>query len=164
MRGASHLGALLGGQSFFPPVQYSPLWLVIGVMLVVLVAGWILFVLLLTRRRPEPYEFAGSIPQLTETVREAYLARIDDVRRRYDTGAVGFSDAHHELSALVRSFASEAQGVRAQYMTLDDLRRTPHRALAETVERLYPGAFSGTRAGRIDDAVHRANELVRTWN
>jgi hypothetical protein len=97
-------------------------------------------------------------------VREAYLARIDDVRRRYDTGAVGFSDAHHELSALVRSFASEAQGVRAQYMTLDDLRRTPHRALAETVERLYPGAFSGTRAGRIDDAVHRANELVRTWN
>ena len=164
MRGASHLGAVLGGQSFFPPVQYSPLWLVIGVMLVVLVAGWILFVLLLTRRRPEPYEFAGSIPQLTETVREAYLARIDDVRLRYDTGAVGFSDAHHELSALVRSFASEAQGVRAQYMTLDDLRRTPHRALAETVERLYPGAFSGTRAGRIDDAVHRANELVRTWN
>ena len=152
------------GGSFFPPVQYSPLWLVIGVVLMALVAGWILFVLLLTRRRPEPYEFAGSIPQLTETVREAYLARIDDVRLRYDTGAVGFSDAHHELSALVRSFASEAQGVRAQYMTLDDLRRTPHRALAETVERLYPGAFSGTRAGRIDDAVHRANELVRTWN
>jgi hypothetical protein len=158
------LPSVLGGESFFPPVQYSPLWLVIGVVLIALVAGWVLFVLLLTRRRPEPYAFVGSIPQLTETVREAYLGRIDDVRRRYEAGAVGFSDAHHELSALVRSFAAEAQGVRAQYMTLDDLRRTPHRALAETVERLYPGAFSGTAGGRIDDAVHRANELVRTWN
>jgi hypothetical protein len=49
-------------------------------------------------------------------------------------------------------------------MTLDDLRRTPHQALAETVERLYPGAFSGTAGGRIDEAIHRANELVRTWN
>ena len=153
-----------GGQSFYPPVQYSPIWLVIGVVLLALVVGWVVYVLLLTRRRPERYEFVGSIPQLTETVREAYLSRIDDVARRYAGGAVGYSDAHHELSALVRSFAAEAQGIRAQYMTLDDLRHTPHRALAETVERLYPGAFSGTAGGRIDDAVHRANELVRTWN
>jgi len=159
-----HVASQLGGETFFPPVQYSPIWLVIGVVLIALVAGWILFVLLLTRRRSDPYQFVGTIPQLTETVREAYLARIDDVGRRYDAGAVGFSDAHHELSALVRSFASDAQGVRAQYMTLDDLRRTPHRALAETVERLYPGAFSGATGGRIDDAVARAGELVRTWN
>jgi len=153
-----------GGQGFYPPVQYSPLWLLLGLLLLALVAGWILFVLLLTRRKNERYEFVGDIPQLTETVREAYLARIDDVARRYGAGTVGFSDAHHELSALVRSFASEAQGVRAQYMTLDDLRRTPHRALAETVERLYPGAFGGSSGGPIDDAVHRANELVRSWN
>jgi hypothetical protein len=160
MRGAD----LVGGPSFYPPVQYSPVWLVIGVVLIALVIGWLVFVLLLTRRRAQPYEFVGTIPQLTETVRDAYLTRIDDVGRRYDAGAVGFSDAHHELSALVRSFASEAQGVRAPFMTLDDLRRTPHRALAETVERLYPGAFSGANGGRIDDAVARASELVRSWN
>jgi len=152
------------GGSFFPPVQYSPLWLVIGVVLIALVIGWIVFVLVLTRRRPEPYEFVDTIPQLTETVRDEYLGRIDDVGRRYAGGAVSFSDAHHELSALVRGFAADAQGVRAQYMTLDDLRHTPHRALAETVERLYPGAFSGTTGGRIDDAVARASELVRSWN
>jgi len=160
MRGAS----VPGGQTFFPPVQYSPIWLVIGVVLIAVVIGWVLFVLLLTRRRPQPYEFVGTIPQLTETVREAYLTRINDVGRRYAAGGVSFSDAHHELSALVRAFASDAQGIRAQYMTLDDLRRTPHRALAETVERLYPGAFSGNTGGRIDDAIDRANELVRTWN
>ena len=149
--------------TFYPPVQYSPVWLVIGVVLLVIVVGWIVFVLLLTRRRAERFEYVGSIPELTSTVRDAYLARIDDVGRRYDAGDVSFSDAHHELSALVRAFASDAQGIRAQFMTLDDLRRTPHRALAETVERLYPGAFSGTKGGRIDDAMARASELVRSW-
>jgi hypothetical protein len=160
MRGVS---AFTGG-TFFPPVQYSPIWLVIGVVLIAVVAGWILFVLLLTRRRAEPYEFVGTIPQLTQTVRDAYLARIDNVGSRYGAGTLSYSDAHHELSALVRAFASDAQGVRAQYMTLDDLRHTPHRDLAETVERLYPGAFSGETGGRIDDAIGRASELVRRWN
>jgi len=54
--------------------------------------------------------------------------------------------------------------VRAQFMTLDDLRKTPHRDLAATIERLYPGAFSGATSGSIDDATARASELVRSWN
>ena len=153
-----------GGETFFPPVQYSPIWFMIGVVIIALVIGWYLFVLLLTRRRPDPVEFVGSIPELTTSVRDAYLGRIDEVGRRYAHGDVSYSQAHHELSALVRSFAAQARGVRAQFMTLDDLRRTPHHDLAATVERLYPGAFSGATDGSIDDATARASELVRRWN
>jgi hypothetical protein len=121
-------------------------------------------VLVLTRRPAPVPQFVGSLPELTITVRERYLGRIDDVARRYSEGDVGFSEAHHELSALVRSFAAEARGIRAPFMTLDDLRHTPHRELAETVEGLYPGAFSGSTTGSIGEATHRASELVRTWN
>jgi len=153
-----------GGETFAAPVQYSPLWLLLGVLIVVLVVGWYVFVLVLTRRRTAPQQYAGSFTDLTTTVRDSYVARIDRVRARYAAGEVGFADAHHELSALVRSFAAQAQGVRAQYMTLDDLRHTPHAALAETVERLYPGAFSGRTDGSIDEATARASELVRRWN
>jgi hypothetical protein len=153
-----------GGETFAAPVQYSPLWLLLGVLIVVLVVGWYVFVLVLTRRRAAPPQYAGSFTDLTTTVRESYIARIDDVRERYAAGHLGFADAHHELSALVRSFAAQAQGVRAQYMTLDDLRHTPHAALAETVERLYPGAFSGRTDGSIDEATARASELVQRWN
>jgi hypothetical protein len=153
-----------GGESFFPPVQYSPLWLVLGVVVIALVIGWYVFVFLSTRPLPEPQRAGGVVPGLTPPMREAYLARIDEVRERYGSGGIGFSDAHHELSALVRSFAAEARGIRARYMTLDDLRRTEHRQLAETVEALYPGAFSGELWGSIDDATDRASELVRSWN
>lgn len=153
-----------GGENFAPPVQYSPLWLLLGLLILAAVVGWYVYVMVLTRRRPTPAADTGGLPELPYSVREGYLARIDDVRGRYALGKVGFADAHHELSALVRAFAAQAQGVRAQYMTLDDLRHTPHADLAATIERLYPGAFSGRTDGSIDDATARASELVRRWN
>ncbi|MCU1544430.1 MAG: hypothetical protein JWM50_2295 [Microbacteriaceae bacterium] len=149
---------------FFPPVQYSPLWLALGVLIIAVIIGWYLFALLSTRRAPAPAAHLDGPRAFDPPVREAYLRRIDDVNRRYAAGDVGFSDAHHELSALVRSFAAEARGIRAQYMTLDDLRRTEHHGLATTVEALYPGAFSGAATGSIDAATARASELVRSWN
>ena len=153
------------GETYAAPVQYSPLWLLLAVLIIVLVVGWYVFVLVLTRRRATPQQhYSGDFADLTTTVRDSYVARIDDVRARYAAGAIGFAEAHHELSALVRAFAAQAQGVRAQYMTLDDLRHTPHAALAQTVERLYPGAFSGRTDGSIDEATARASELVRRWN
>jgi hypothetical protein len=152
------------GGEFFPPVQYSPLWLVLGLLVLALVIGWYVFALVSTRRPREPVGASTGMAPLAPPVREAYLQRIDDVNRRYATGAVAFSDAHHELSALVRSFAAEARGIRAQYMTLDDLRKTEHHGLAATVEALYPGAFSGAATGSIDEATARASELVRSWN
>jgi hypothetical protein len=159
---ASTLAALDG--DFFPPVRYSPFWLLLVVLILVGIVAWVVFVLVLTRRRAVPVSVAQPLPGLTPGVREGYLASIDDVGRRYAAGAIGFSDAHHQLSALVRAFAAQARGIRAQYMTLDDLRRTPHADLAQTIEQLYPGAFSGETAGSIDDATARASELVRRWN
>jgi hypothetical protein len=153
-----------GGESFFPPVQYSPLWTVLGVVVLALVLGWYIFAFVSTRPEPPLQPPAGFTTGLTPPLREAYLERIGDVSRRYSSGTLAFSDAHHELSALVRSFAAEARGIRAQYMTLDDLRKTEHHGLAATVEALYPGAFSGTATGSIDDATARASELVRSWN
>jgi len=159
---ASTLAALEG--DYFPPVHYSPSWLLLVVLILVVIVAWVVFVLVLTRRRGTPVYSPQPLPGITPGVREGYLASIDDVGRRYAAGAVGFSDAHHELSALVRAFAAQARGIRAQYMTLDDLRRTPHADLAHTIEQLYPGAFSGETAGSIDDATARASELVRRWN
>jgi hypothetical protein len=153
-----------GGDGFYPPVQYSPLWFMLGAVIIVLIVAWYIVVFLITKPPAYTAPAGIGIPALTEEVRDSFVARIDDVGRRYSSGQVGFSDAHHELSALVRTFAAESRGVRAQYMTLDDLRHTPHRTLAETVGTLYPGAFSGAERGSVDDAIARARDMVRTWN
>jgi len=155
------------GNGFFPPVQFSPLWTVLALLLIVLVVGWLVFVLVFTRRRATrgssgtPFDpFAPPAPSLLVT----YLSLIDDVERGSAAGALQSREAHQRLSLLVREFAARSRGIRAPYMTLEDLQATRVGPLAATVGELYPGAFSPDAAGSVSAAAERARRLVRTWN
>jgi hypothetical protein len=156
---------MLGGESFFPPVQYSPLWFFLGLGLIALIIVWYVIVAVITRKRAvPPAPVSGFSLPLTVEARERYLGFIDEVGDRYARGRMTYSEAHHEISVIVRAFAAEAGGVRAPYMTLADLRAADQPQLADTVEGLYPGAFSGVQQGPVDLAVDRARGLVSTWN
>ena len=63
----------------------------------------------------------------------------------------------------MREFAAQARGIRAQYMTLADLRALQLTPLSATVGELYPGAFSGLETGTVEDAADRARRLVGEW-
>jgi hypothetical protein len=153
-----------GDESFFPPVQYSPLWFLLGVGIFVAIVIWYVAVIWFTRKRalPPPPPAPFSLP-LPDEARNRYLGFIDDVNAGYRRGTLSYSDAHHELSVIIRAFAAEARGVRAPYMTLQDLRDGDHTALADIVEKLYPGEFSGRQENPIEVAVSRAKGLVSTW-
>ena len=82
-----------------------------------------------------------------------------------------YIDQHrHRFGVETICAALRAEGIAVApsgyyaHKTRGPSRRALHdAALAETIERLYPGAFSGTSGGRIDDAIARASELVRSW-
>jgi len=154
------------GSGFFPPVQYSPVWTILGLVLICLVVGWLVFVLVFTRRRATrestgvPFDpFAPPAPSLLVT----YLSLIDDVERGSAVGALSSREAHQRLSLLVREFAARSRGIRAPYMTLEDLEATRIEPLAATVGELYPGAFSADAVGSVSVAAERARRLVRSW-
>jgi len=155
------------GNGFFPPVQYSPVWLILGVLLILAVIGWLIFVLIFTRRRAvragsgAPFgQYAPPAPSLLVT----YLGLIDDVERASVAGTLETREAHQRLSLLVREFAANSRGIRAPYMTLEDLNATRLGPLAETVGELYPGAFSADSSGSVSAAAARARKLVQFWN
>ena len=154
-----------GDEVFYPPVQYSPLWLLLGIGIFLLIAVGYFLIWFLTRKKPEPVQptTMQHIPQLTVTVRQRFLGFIDGVGARHAAGETSYVDAHHELSIIVRSFALEARGVRAPYMNLDELKATRHKPLADTIEDFYPGAFSGLEGEPVAAAVERAKTLVSEW-
>jgi len=154
------------GNGFFPPVQFSPLWTILGIVLILVVIGWLVFVLIFTRRRNTrtssgtPFNpFAPPAPSLLVT----YLSLIDDVERGSAAGALPSREAHQRLSLLVREYAARSRGIRAPYMTLEDLEATRIGPLAATVGELYPGAFSADAGGSVTVAAERARKLVRNW-
>lgn len=155
-----------GDSGFLPPVAYSPLWGILALGLILLVVGWVVFVLLFSRRGGVPRApdlKSLPAPVLGPAVRNRYLGFIDDVTRKHDAGEIGYREAHHELSLVVRLFAAEVGGLRAQYMTLEELRAAGYDPLTDTVARLYPGAFSGTEHASVEQAAAEARKLVNQW-
>lgn len=156
---------MLGDETYYPPVQYSVLWLLLGLGLLLVIAVGYFLIWWLTRPKPAPVTFVQQQPDyaLTPSVRKRYAGLIDSVTARHASGELSYSEAHHELSRAVRAFALEVRGVRAPYMTLADLRKTDSAPLADTIEGYYPGAFSGTKGESVSRAASRAKALVSTW-
>lgn len=156
-----------GGDTFFPPVQYQPWWGLIGFLLLAIVVGWYVWVFVSTRASRAAVPRVGQqawMPGVPEAVRLRYLSLIDETRAAHAKGAIDTRQAHHQLSALVRSYVAERAGVRTEHLTLADLRTTPLTPLTEAVEKLYPGAFRAEYSGTVDQAATAAQRLVTTWN
>ena len=153
---------------FLGPLQYSPLWMWCGLLLLALVAGWYVFVLATIRagKCPAP---SGSGPvraaltDLTELT-AAYLQRIPDVEQAAAAGTLAARPAHQEISLLLRGFVRDATGVDATRMTHQDLVRHPLPAAAGVVEALYPAEFGPGPLPSVAASAARASAAVRTWN
>ena len=161
-----------GDSEFLPPVQYLPWWGIMGFVLLLVVAGWYVFLFVSTRAgrvptRPAEEYLAGPV-RTAETVRTEYLELIDRTRREHASGRMDSREAHHQLSQILRSYVAEREGQQTMQMTLKDLRGTRFTPLTQAIEKLYPGAF-GVRAGvsvdvSVDRAVDEAKRLVTTWH
>ena len=155
--------AVQGDPGFYAPLQYSPLWTWAGAALLALVAGWCVFVVAATRRRP--LETAVLRPALTDlpALKAAYLQRIDDAESRAAAGHLSLRAAHQEISLLLRSFVRDATGVDALRMTRDDLERHPLPSTAAAVGTLYSGEFGPEPLPSAAAAAAHAREVVGTW-
>lgn len=151
---------------FYPPMSYSPIWLLLGFVILAGLVGWALVIWAQTRpvrprREPEP-----PAHWRLERLKEDYLARIDEVVRLASAGDISRRRAHQELSAAVRSFVDEAAGLHAPTMTLTDLDRSGIPELApvtQVVSRLYPVEFGPERTADIAEAAQAAREVVIRW-
>ncbi|GAB3617861.1 hypothetical protein GCM10027416_24180 [Okibacterium endophyticum] len=150
---------------YYAPVQFQPLWAVLGLVLVVLVIAWYVFVWWYSRRkhRPKAVQTAADSGPSIEELRSRYRALIDEVERSAGEGMTSGRAAHHRLGDLVRSFVSEATGVKARSMTLDDLERADLHEVAAAVETYYPAEFAEIEQGDVGRSAAMARQVVTTW-
>lgn len=165
---------------FYAPLEYSA-WLPwAGLGLLLLIAGWLAYVLLSTRQRREPSPASPAGPPSDPSgLKEDYLRRIDAVAADASAGRLSERVSHQELSLLIRSFVRDMAGIDAPRMTLAELREQDIPSAALAVGSFYPAEFgpepretgpreTGPRdAGprySVEAAAETAREVVRTWN
>lgn len=159
-----------GSDEFYPPAQYGWGWmlLAIGILALLVLAGWLVAVLTRPRRSAPVAE--GAPPLLTGDVlsqlRVEYLERVDRIETDYHAGALTPRHANLELSRVVRTFVNEYSGLEAPVLALDDLvARGVHPALIDAMGRhYYPSIF---RQGPSIDPLagaEAARTVVRSWH
>lgn len=152
---------MLAAAEFTGPVGYSPVWVVLAVVLVLLVMAYYVGVAHWARRGWVPDVEASAL----EEARADHLRQIDSIEASLRAGRISLRAAFQELSLTVRSFVDDVTEVPARFMALEDLRHSADPRVAEAIARMYPPEFGpdDTPPKEFLASLGQARELVTTW-
>ena len=150
---------------FYGPINYSPIWAMIGLLLLGLAIG-IIVVIIYTTRKKEIKTISTlkiTAPKVVNmnVLRDKYLKMIDAAEERFKRRQIKASQCHQQLSLIVRLFFYEAMGFHADIMTLSDIKKSNYIKLAELVDGYYPDEFDTLEKGSVADAAEKARQIVR---
>ena len=156
---------------FSGPVAYDDRWLWIGIGLAVALVAYYALSWWLTR---PPRDRASRAVALSD-VRQAHLARIDEIDAAVRAGAIAPRDGHQQLSVVVRDFVASVTPLPARTMALADFRDRAPAALVAMIELVYPPEFApdpdrpddpdhSTSRELFDTAALQARGIVGSWS
>ena len=154
-----------GNSFYYGQISYSPLWVVIGLGLII-IAFTIVFVIFRITRRRNIRTLSTLHIQAPKTVnmnvlRNKYIKLINQAEERFVKRQIRASEAHQQLSLLVRLFYYEGMGFHADVMTLSDLKKSNYKRLVKLVNQYYPAEFDKLENGAVSQSAQRAREIVR---
>lgn len=144
-----------------PPTGYSPVWLLLGLLLLAVIIAYFVWVTLLTRRqtrllRQQPATPPTDLATLSGQLRQ----RVDEIEQRARSGAIGQREATEELSRTVRKYVAAMTGIPADKMTLAQLQQSPLRGTADAVAKFYPAVFAADPPENFDESVRAARQVM----
>lgn len=150
---------------FYGQISYSPVWVMIGLLLVGLAIGIIVVILYITRKKEIKTISTLKItaPKVVNmnVLRDKYTKLINEAESRFKRNQIKASQCHQQISLIVRLFFYEAMGFHADIMTLSDLKKSNYKKLAEFVESHYPNEFDTLEKGSVAEAAEKARKIVR---
>jgi hypothetical protein len=151
-----------------PPVQYSPIWLIIGIVLVLAVIAVNVFIFWSTRKKK--IKTIESLPMLPKThisieaLRNKYLQMITTFEFKYHNHEIDLRQLHLLLSTTIRLFVFEAKGVAVHKFTLTEIQHTEFKALYDVILQYYPNEFDALLKGDANSAIELARRMVLQWS
>nr|WP_209044159.1 hypothetical protein [Brevibacterium marinum] len=105
-----------------------------------------------------------SRPRIPIPVRSTYMSRIADVESKLAAGEADVRDSARELAKVLREFAGDAWGVKAEHLTYRDAAVAGLDDLAESLSSLYAAEFAEDDASDLGPQIAGARKLVARWS
>lgn len=150
----------MGPAELVGPLQISVWWYV--------AAGVVLLAVLLNLFAPLLRAAAGSAvksrPRIPIPVRSTYMSRITGVESKLGAGETDVRDSARELAKIVREFARDAWGVKAEHLTYRDAAVAGLDDLAESLSSLYEAEFAEDETSDLRPQIAGVRKLVARWS
>ena len=154
-------------KELLPIAQYQPQWVIIAGIFIVIIIIWFFFVFYSTRHRVQKtiktLKTKAVVPLDLSLLKKKYNAFISEIEVDAKQRRINVRVTHQKLSQVVRLFAFEASGFRAQVMTLADIERGKFPMLSKAISEYYPHEFKKISDGTTEQAITKAREVVATW-
>ena len=154
------------------PLDFSVVWTLVAIALIVAIAAWLAFVFIHTRHRPTegalppappPAAYAAGGDPFVD-LRLRYLAQVDEADRAFQAHEIDVRELHLRLSAIVREFAGLRRGVDTSVMTLTDIEHlTGAGRLANLIAAYYHPSFSQHSDGSGAESLDGARTVISSW-
>jgi hypothetical protein len=145
------------------PMPYTPWWLWLGLLLLVVVIVWCtgIFVWTLPSHRLRAIPVVRTLHG--RLLRRRLTSTIRSVDKQYRAGELSAAQACAQMSRTLRSFLHQATGTPAQYMHVDDITASPLAKAAPVFSQLNDAQFNTTSNVNVGQVGSAAEELIRTW-
>jgi hypothetical protein len=150
----------VGPAELVGPLQISPAWYVAATLVLLIVLGNYFAPLF----RLAAGATGASGPRVPIPVRSTYLSRIAAVETGLNTERPDVRDAARQLAKIVREFAHDAWGVKAEHLTYRDAAVAGLDDLAACLLGLYEAEFAKTEPAGLDAQIADARKLVARWS
>ena len=150
----------MGPAELIGPLQISVWWYVAAA--VVLLAALINFSAPLLRAASGAGAQKSS--RIPIPVRSTYMSRISAVESDLAAGRTDVREGAKELAKIVREFARDAWGVKAEHLTYRDAAVAGLDDLADSLWGLYEAEFAEDEATDLSPQVAEARKLVARWS
>ncbi|WP_454296540.1 hypothetical protein [Salana multivorans] len=142
-----------------PPVQYSWWVWVLGLVLLLLIAAWYVWLIRSTRPR-----MPDDSPARYDGIRAEHVALVDEAYQRWASGEATLRELHLDLNHAIRSFATARTGIDTSSLTVAEFGRIEHgSALAVILGDYSEPAFAAVSDAEAALACEEAREVIRTW-
>ena len=151
-----------------PPVQYSPIWLIVGTVLLLAIIAVNVYIYWSTRKKK--ITTIATLPMLPQTkisieeLRTKYLQMITTIEYKYQNHEFDLRQLHLLLSLTIRLFVFEAKGVAVHKFTLSEIQHAELKELYDVILQYYPIEFDAAQKRDAASSIELARRMVMQWS
>jgi len=157
------------------PVGYSWVWTLVGVVMLVGLVAWYVWLVWSTRKKPGAVEPTTAPPLDRATppagstdpwdpVRQIYLAQLAEVGARHASGELDVRGVHLEIRRVMRAYTKARTGIDAETFTFSDAAKVSLTApLSKALKQLSYPTFAASSTARPDRSLYRARRVIEQW-